>query len=745
MAEIKKPIFSAAKRFEEGVYFAVSSVKDIAGIKVAVECSEGASRAMNHHALRGLPVSEGGNLSEEAVEVKGWLLGTVRADGEIRSVRIKDALQLPFNPQDAGDAAYFSAKDRAALEHELSRHPELQMVGNYHSHPNHEIKLSEQDVEYLTQYLIEPYQVAAIAGPREGSLGFFLKNEDGCYVPRQNPEAKVPFSEDGRPVLEGGGASGTRSKIIPGVTQRVERAVGITVGICLIALFVILKFFGGGPERPMLKVPEVAIAFDSEFREKRIVLKLDKEGSIAYTIDSSSFPDWLVVEPAEGVVDYGPGLELLVAAEGIGSLPRNKPEKYNLIINWQLDLEGEEGFNAETIEISAVNTIPEKNIPTKKWEKMPKLIVRNGKFQMDLRGAKDLSQDGGPVSVRLRFKRKMTNSKTWEGHSTQRPGGNSWSGSYDFFGDPLEWSELSVTATVTFGVQDVSFYNKYTYEGTTLLKTKLVNWELDYPTEDDAYNYTFVTTPLGYPANVRYFKKLKGKNWGPVGGSISLGAGKTHSISQPFDAEIEVVKIAAGVVGKNSVYRREYEFLFTVRAEDDGEKDPSAPVGILPDTIKKKSFDALGKNAKVFRMENDAIYSQLQLDKFGVFGGPKYFFDIDESDRVNYVFISQDSEVQDFWAKTVEWNRSLEGKGEFSWAYLEATNEVALLFVIPEGLKKAGKESLMWLAEQDAFVGMMNWPADGHDVKRHEGTDPSNPVLDGKIRGMVDPNWSPSN
>ena len=144
-----------------------------AGEQVVVRCSEGVLKGMLWHSFRGLPKSEEGGSIEgsEAVEVKGFLLGQVKLAGEVRTVTIKEIVQLPFNERDAGDAAFFNAQDRAILDGKLRSRPSLQLVGNYHSHPNHDIKLSDQDVVYLSQYLPEDYHVAAIVGPRELAVG----------------------------------------------------------------------------------------------------------------------------------------------------------------------------------------------------------------------------------------------------------------------------------------------------------------------------------------------------------------------------------------------------------------------------------------------------------------------------------------------------------------------------------------------------------------------------------------------
>ncbi|HXV64280.1 MAG TPA: Mov34/MPN/PAD-1 family protein, partial [Vicinamibacteria bacterium] len=262
------------------------------------------------HALRGLPrKEEGGSIdSNDAREVKGYLLGQVEFANKRRVVTIKEIVQLPFNEQDAGDAAYFNAQDRAILEKKLRSRPSLQLVGNYHSHPNHEIKLSDQDVVYLSQYLPENYHVAAIVGPREPAVGFFLRNEQGAYTPWQEPVGRTRYTrandvESGfawKPDIEVVDAGGGNITYVQG-KRTSRKAVWWSVGLAVVAVAAAAFMLLQRSSPVMGVVPTQVDLTSSGEQSKTIELKLDRKGEYTFIIvQTEDLPPWLEIAPTKG-------------------------------------------------------------------------------------------------------------------------------------------------------------------------------------------------------------------------------------------------------------------------------------------------------------------------------------------------------------------------------------------------------------------------------------------------------------
>ncbi|MBC8423839.1 Mov34/MPN/PAD-1 family protein, partial [bacterium] len=166
-----------------------------------VHCTQGVLRAMLGHARKGLTVAKGGLMEREAIEGKGWLLGRVEQSGRRLRVIVERTVELPLHALDNNAAAYFTATDHVLLDQKLRKFEGGQLLGYYHSHPMHPVRMSEQDILHFRENLTEAYQLAAIVGPGENATGFFLQRGLDGYGANQEPEFRVDY-EDDMPVVD---------------------------------------------------------------------------------------------------------------------------------------------------------------------------------------------------------------------------------------------------------------------------------------------------------------------------------------------------------------------------------------------------------------------------------------------------------------------------------------------------------------------------------------------------------------
>lgn len=225
---------------------------------LTLKCSTGALKTIYRHAKDGLPRAEGGQQETDAIEMGGFLLGRAEYEDERHVLYVDHAIPLESSPYDQSDQKVFSPADRLRVERELRRHPGCQLVGDFHSHPGHEVKLSDQDVDYMNRKWPERHNVTVIAGPRDaqGTVGFFLKEGEGeaaRFSVGQAPTVKVPFDAKGEPIVPGTipGNGGGYSPLP--WWRRKEVIYGGPAALVLVAMgFVLFKPDGNGRERPGL-------------------------------------------------------------------------------------------------------------------------------------------------------------------------------------------------------------------------------------------------------------------------------------------------------------------------------------------------------------------------------------------------------------------------------------------------------------------------------------------------------------
>lgn len=102
-------------------------------------------------------------------EVGGFLLGVI-ADGTV-DVRVA----MPAEDAVGGRAQVtFTHADWDAAHRAVDTgHPDLQIVGWYHSHPGFGIFLSEYDTFIHANFFAEPEMVALVRDPHDGAVGWF--------------------------------------------------------------------------------------------------------------------------------------------------------------------------------------------------------------------------------------------------------------------------------------------------------------------------------------------------------------------------------------------------------------------------------------------------------------------------------------------------------------------------------------------------------------------------------------------
>jgi proteasome lid subunit RPN8/RPN11 len=127
--------------------------------------------------------TEGQGMPHGGVEVGGVLFGG-RRDGVLRITAVR-----PLESEYAnGPRSVVSKRGETELAQLLlassgdPRLADLEPAGYYHSHTAEEIRLSEADVSILNRFFPQPWQVALVVRPANGTparAGFFFREENG--------------------------------------------------------------------------------------------------------------------------------------------------------------------------------------------------------------------------------------------------------------------------------------------------------------------------------------------------------------------------------------------------------------------------------------------------------------------------------------------------------------------------------------------------------------------------------------
>lgn len=118
--------------------------------------------------------------SNTEVELGGVLLGHQAEDeaGE-PFVRILDSLRAEHYQATRGSFKFTHETWAEITRRRTQMHPDLQIVGWYHTHPGWGIFLSDMDLFICDHFFSRPLDVALVVDPRQGTRGWFQWNAEG--------------------------------------------------------------------------------------------------------------------------------------------------------------------------------------------------------------------------------------------------------------------------------------------------------------------------------------------------------------------------------------------------------------------------------------------------------------------------------------------------------------------------------------------------------------------------------------
>lgn len=237
-----------------------------------VTCTEGVLRGMLYHSQQGLPMREGGGRQDDTVEVAGALLGRVAIDGPTVLLAIEQIVPFPMEPDNREDRVVYTAEHAQMVDRALRRHEGLQELGDFHSHPNFDLRLSETDLLHFRERKNFNYFVAAVVRPRPDPeyknrrvAGFFVKYGDRDFQAHVPPVGYVPYDTDGNP----GQPRLARPPGVPELIRRARKLVtprrAIVAGAAAVAVVVAAVLLAGREHRWRYDVPPIsdgALAFN---------------------------------------------------------------------------------------------------------------------------------------------------------------------------------------------------------------------------------------------------------------------------------------------------------------------------------------------------------------------------------------------------------------------------------------------------------------------------------------------------
>lgn len=120
-------------------------------------------------------------------EVGGGLVGKWRRDAMTNEQFIVVEAVLPARHTRQGATFLTFTQDTlVTMNEELEMHyPGKQLVGWYHTHPRMGVFLSGYDVFLHENFFPEPWQVALVMEPHSLQGGFFIRQQDGRFDPKQ--------------------------------------------------------------------------------------------------------------------------------------------------------------------------------------------------------------------------------------------------------------------------------------------------------------------------------------------------------------------------------------------------------------------------------------------------------------------------------------------------------------------------------------------------------------------------------
>jgi proteasome lid subunit RPN8/RPN11 len=109
-------------------------------------------------------------------ERMGLLLGRAFYAGAWRRILVEVEIALPVHSVRASrEHVSMLEESWPQVWREMATHPELQLVGWFHSHPGHGVFLSAEDKKTQKRWFRQPWQVAIVMDPVHDAYGFFAR------------------------------------------------------------------------------------------------------------------------------------------------------------------------------------------------------------------------------------------------------------------------------------------------------------------------------------------------------------------------------------------------------------------------------------------------------------------------------------------------------------------------------------------------------------------------------------------
>lgn len=640
-----------------------------------VHCTQGVLRAMLGHARKGLTVAKGGLMEREAIEVKGWLLGRVEQSGRRLRVIVERTVELPLHALDNNAAAYFTATDHVLLDQKLRKFEGGQLLGYYHSHPMHPVRMSEQDILHFRENLTEAYQLAAIVGPGENATGFFLQRGLDGYGANQEPEFRVDY-EDDMPVVDNELFVAESVGFTPPPKRKKGRSwrslllLAALLVVVAVSTFVFTSKTTVQPEGiPILRFSEHSLDLDPLAPQRSVTLSLDAAGAYDYTVRAEGRADWLSVDPSQGEVVHPDEVEITVSAD-MSMIEPGDSLLSHVIVEVVPRAEGAE-VQTTTIPVMGVKNIRlvEQTTPWQAGEP----TVGYGGISWDLT---DCPVSGGDVTMSValsvRAGREETAVFTREVDQprlrvapTELP-------------SPLDWSELLFEARAAKSTEHPDRIVNLSTVGTASLVKSVRDWTLP-PPEMAGGSFTFVTLPL--PTTAHWAVEVaEGDGWRRVNRGV-LASGQSISHTRDYDPAIGKLRIRAAFLGENGIY--EYRYVYSFSRVD----------------RRDVAFDrSQGPAGRSFRVRHADRYAAADLAQLGVIGGPRHYADLEVAATVGWVLVTGSPRVNaETWPRLVAISDELAGAGHgrFAWVYNFDTDRILLVFAMPDDGFKAHCDALI--------------------------------------------------
>lgn len=190
-------------------------------------------------------------------EICGVLAGRVQEDDEGRHVRVEAAIRGSAARQERSHVTFTQETWNGIHAQMDKNHPNLAIVGWYHSHPGFGVELSEMDAFIQKNFFGQPTQVGLVVDPLGGDVAL-CANEGGglAYLPRfwvdgREHRARVPARGAGPASADSAGPASrdltdleTRLSQVLEALEQQKRALdrlllvaGMVFGLAILGLF----------------------------------------------------------------------------------------------------------------------------------------------------------------------------------------------------------------------------------------------------------------------------------------------------------------------------------------------------------------------------------------------------------------------------------------------------------------------------------------------------------------------------